>query len=177
VFESPTDATTLVRLAPVLAAHHFRRPRTTELAPTVCGPARAILPTRDGPTLGFELEGPAIAGLDASELAAWAGVRVGFDTNRRIPSASVGADVLELAGAGVVLSLELPASASVRCRRLDTAPYRTATVYSLIVNARGDRTAVAVVVHDLMGHAVCEPGQPCAIAPLGGAATAGEPPR
>ena len=168
VFHSATDDDTAERILPAMAEAAFRRPRHAWPAPAVVASDRALLPLPDGRVQSFVLVGPPVDGLDGYEPAAWSRVVTTFRKARHAPRAVQEGDALHLEGCGVRLSLGVPEGASVLSGREDTAALRTATLFSLVVNLRGDRYAEALVVREADGQTWLDRG-PCAIEVVGDA--------
>lgn len=159
VFHSHTDDNTVVRLLPAMAEALFRGPRPNVLAPTVVGPDRAVLPLPDGRLMTFTLLGPEAADTGFYERACWAGASCTFDRAPTAPRAVQRPGVLRLGAGGVWLSLVIPEGATITSRAEDVAPWRAATLFSLVVNRRGDSYAEALEVVDVGGRTLMEKKQ------------------
>lgn len=162
VYHSMTDDDTVARLLPGMAEWGFRRPPPSVRAPTVTGPDRALLPLSDGRTLCCTLVGPRLPELSAYECLTWESVRVDFVAETARPRAFLDGRALRLVGGGVRLRLGVPDGATVLAHSLDAAPFREATLHSLVVNNRGDTYAEALLLWDAEGATMQRQG-PCEI--------------
>lgn len=162
VFHSATDHVTLHRLLPAMAASNFERPRAPVLAPIVTAPDAAVLPTMDGQALRFSLVGAAIPGMDAHERAVWESITTSFVEAAHEPQARLEAIHLHLEGSGVVVSLAIPEGASVICQKEDSAAFRYARLYSVVVNSAGESCAECLTIHDIEGRSLIQQ-KPCDI--------------
>ncbi len=162
VFHSPTDDQTLERFVAGMAGWNVCRPRPPWVVPVLTGANRAVLPLPDGQALHFLLRGPAVPGTDAHEPAAWDSIAARFRPTPEAPWAIQDARRLHLAAGNVRLSLGIPEGATVLSHKEDVSSLRTSTLYSLVVNKRGDEHAEALVVHEIDGCSILRKG-PCAI--------------
>jgi hypothetical protein len=145
-----------------MAEWGFRRPPPLVRAPTVTGPDRALLPLPDGRTLSCTLVGPRLPDLPAYECLTWESVRVDFVGETARPRALLDGRALRLVGGGVRLRLGVPEGAIVMAHCLDAAPFREATLHSLVVNNRGETYAEALLLWDAEGATMQRQG-PCEI--------------
>jgi proteasome lid subunit RPN8/RPN11 len=162
VHHSAIDDATMARLLPGMAEDNFERPAPPHLAPVVVAPDEARLPLADGTAQVFSLLGPPIDGLDAREAAAWSSITTRFLARSAAPHAVHRAGFLDLYGGQAVLSLGVPAHATVGCRLVDASAVRVATMYSLVVNSPGEAYAEALTVWEVAGRTFTEMG-PCSV--------------
>jgi hypothetical protein len=132
------------------------------VVPAVTAPDEAWLPRPDGTALAFTLVGPPIPGLDAHEKARWGSVTTRFRDRAVAPRAILKDGELHLFGGPVVLALGLPPDSTVSSRIVEASPLRVATMFSLVVNVRGETYCEALTVHDVDGRTFTEM-DPCAI--------------
>lgn len=152
VFHSATDDHTVVRLLPAMAEWNFHRPALPVTVPTVTEQDSAVIPLDDGRWLRLILKGLAIPGMaGAHERAAWESIEVKFSQQKCGPQAIHESTFLRLLAGGVELRLGLPEGATLVSTIEDPATVRSARLFSLVVNRRGDKYAEAVTVHDLHG--------------------------
>lgn len=151
VFHSATDDGTAERLLPALAESAFRRPRPPWSVPVATGPDSALLPLPDGQALSFVLLGPPVPDVDGYEPAVWSQIVTTFRKPRKVPRAFQEGAQLHLEAGMTRLSLGVPSGASVLSGRKDIAIVRTATLFSLVVNARGDGYAETMIVREVDG--------------------------
>lgn len=162
VHHSSEDDETMTRLLPGMADHNFERPAPPHLAPVVTAPDEAWLPLPDGTALSFTLAGPPIPGLDAQERCCWKYVSIRH-RGKASPTRVVQKDGrLFLHGGAVVIVLGLPAGATLSSRIVEASHTRVATMYSLVINVRGETYAEALTLHDVNGRSFTEMG-PCDI--------------
>jgi proteasome lid subunit RPN8/RPN11 len=173
-YHSSVDDATMMRLLPGMAEENFLRPLLRPTVPMVTGSDEAWLPLPDGRALAFTLAGPLISGLDARETARWSSVSTRFRERAASPRAVQRDGYLYLSGGSVVLILGLPGDATLSSRLVDPAPLRVATMFSLVVNVRGEAFATALTVHDLDGRTFTEMG-PCTIEIVEQRNTGGQP--
>ncbi len=159
---SSIDDSTMTRLLPGMAEDNFVRPGFSHRAPTVTAPDEAMLPLVDGTSRTFTLSGPPIPGLNAYEKAQWTSVSTLFRDRKVQPKAIQEDDRLFLCSGPIVLALGLPPGATVSSRIVDASPLRVATMFSLVVNIRGEIYCEALTVHDVNGRSFIEMG-PCAV--------------
>jgi hypothetical protein len=162
VHHSRLDDSTMTRLLPGMAEDNFVRPRIRDMAPAVTAGDEAWLPMLDGTALAFALAGPPIPGLDAHEKAGWSSVTIRFRDRSASPMAVQTDGHLLLRAGTVELDLGLPAGSSLSSRTVEASPLRVATMYSLVVNVRGESHAEALTVHDIDGRSFTEMA-PCAV--------------
>jgi hypothetical protein len=161
-YHSSVDDSTMTRLLPGMADDNFVRPGSPHTAPVVTAPDEAMLPLADGTTLAFTLSGPSIPVLDAHEKARWTSVATLF-RDRGVHAQAIQKDErLFLCSGPVILALGLPPCATLSSRIVDASPLRVATMYSLVVNIRGETYCEALTLHDVKGRSFSEMG-PCAI--------------
>ena len=152
VFHSAVDDQTVMRLLPAMAEWNFERPRATWPVPAVTGPDTAVVPLEDGRWLRLALVGPRIPGPDVGhERAAWAHFDVAPKSQKVSPRAIHQGGSLRLVAGGLELRLGVPDGSNVISTIEDHAPIRSARLFSLVVNRRGERYAEVVSVHDLGG--------------------------
>jgi hypothetical protein len=141
-----------MRLLPAMAEWSFRRHCPAWHAPAVIGTDTAIVPLDDGRWLRLTLLGLGVPGIaDGHERAAWESFDVAFQPQESGPQGTIEAGSLRLTAGGVELRLGVPEGASIISRIEDHAPLRSAWLFSLVVNRRGERYAEVVSVHDLDG--------------------------
>lgn len=152
VFHSAVDDHTVMRLLPAMAEWNFERPRAVWPVPAVTGPDTAVVPLDDGRWLRLALVGPSIPGTDdGHEQASWACFDVARKPRKGSPRAIHKGGSIRLVAGGVELHLGVPDGANVISAIEDHAPLRSARLFSLVVNRRGERYAEVVSVHDLGG--------------------------
>jgi proteasome lid subunit RPN8/RPN11 len=159
---SSVDDSTMTRLLPGMAEENFVRPASLYRVPTVTASDEALLPLPDGTALAFTLVGPPIPGLDAHEKARWGSVTTWFRHQAVSPQAIQRDGHLYLSGGPVVLAIGLPAEATLHSHVVEASPLRVATMFSLVVNVRGETYCEALTVHDVNGRTFTEM-DPCAI--------------
>jgi proteasome lid subunit RPN8/RPN11 len=173
VFHSATDDRTVARLLPAMAEWNFERPVCAPIVPAVTGRDTAVLPLPDGRQLHFTLVGPEVPGLGAWERVEWSSIRTGFGRSRARPRALQERNRLRLEAGAVRLVLGVPEGAGVHSHVVDSAPLKTAQLYSVVVNNRGDCYAEVVIVHDVAGRSVIQKGR-CAVEVVPRLAAAGK---
>lgn len=141
------DLATLERLLPAMVDDNAVRELPIAV-PAVLGPDTAVLPQDDGRLLKFTLRGPRIPASEAFEPAVWTRIDTTFAPGLGPPTATV-TTVDRLSAAGVALALRVPAGSSLVTTVVEPAIYRVACLYSLVVNAAGDRDAKCLVVTEL----------------------------
>jgi len=150
VFHSATDDHTVMRLLPAMAEWSFEPVGPAWPAPAVTGSDTAIVPLKDGRWLRLTLLGPSVPGMEhAHERTAWESFGVAFNAQQRPSPVTIEADSVRLTACGVVLQLGVPEGATIISTTEDPAPFRSARLFSLVVNRRGERYAEVVSVHDL----------------------------
>jgi hypothetical protein len=159
---SSVDDATMTRLLPGMADDNFICPAFRQMAPIVIGCDEAWLPLPDGTALVFTLVGPPIPALGAHEKAHWGAVTTRFLDHAAAPRAVQRNGHLYLAGGSVMLALGLPSDATLSSRLVEAAPVRVATMFSLVINLRGETFSEALTVRDVHGRTYTEMG-PCAI--------------
>src|SRR5262249_51853973 len=110
----------------------------------------------------FSLVGAAIPGMAAHERVAWESVTTSFREDEHESQARIKASSLHLEGGGVVVSLAIPDGASVVCQQEDSAAFRYARLYSLVVNSSGDSCAECLMIRDIEGYSLIQQ-EPCDI--------------
>jgi proteasome lid subunit RPN8/RPN11 len=149
VFHSGTDHGTMERLLPAMAGWHFERSPHVVLSPAVTAPDAALLPLKDGRLIVFEVVGPGACG---NELGKWAAVSTKFTGKPdAVPVAGFDGASLNMESNGVRIELGVPEGATVHSRVEDRAPYRSSTLYSLVVNTRRERFAECLEVKEFGG--------------------------
>jgi Prokaryotic homologs of the JAB domain len=149
VFHSTTDDDTVMRLLPAMAEWSFQRPRVAWPVPSLTEPDSAVMPLRDGRWIRLTLMGPSVPGLtDGHVRVAWDRINIAFRPKQSSPRMIHEADSLRLIAGGVELRLGVPEGGSVVSRIEDHAAVRSARLFSLVVNRRGEYYAEVVTVHD-----------------------------
>jgi proteasome lid subunit RPN8/RPN11 len=153
VHHSLQDDETIARILPAMAEDNYQRPTdaTAVFAPIVTAPDEAELPLPDGTMRHFTLLGPLLPGLDGRQRIAWKSIATRFRERPVLPRAVFKMGFLHLAGGQVVLSLGLPEGSTVESQVVDRAPLRTAHLYSLVVNAKGETHLEVLTIHDIEG--------------------------
>ncbi len=151
VFHSGTDDATVTKLFPAMAAWNFERPRAELGVPAITGCDTASVPLGDGRTLRILLAGPKLPGIEGNERVSWSRMDVLFaESTSHSPVILDGLAVKLMAG-GVCLELGIPDGANVVSEIEDHAAVRSAKLFSLVVNRRGEKYAEALTVHDICG--------------------------
>ena len=163
VFHSGTDDETTRRMLPSFASFNFKRR-------AVCGPPlirscdEAILPQSDGYQLRILLTGESIVGTSDRLRLRWAHVSVHYPNDGDgEPQLTISRDTLILSNCDIAIHLRLPAGGAVAIiREENDAVYKVATMFSLVVNNRGDEHCERLVVREIQGESIVELG-PCQI--------------
>jgi proteasome lid subunit RPN8/RPN11 len=162
VFHSGTDHATMERLLPAMAPWNFERPPHAVTSPAVTAPDSAVLPLNDGRLMVFTIIGEPLPGGYGHELGRWGGMSTHFVGKPSTqPRASFDGAKLDLESNGIRIELAIAEGATVQICVDDKAPYRTSTLYSLVVNTRRDRFAECLEVMEFGGRcqtrvAACE---------------------
>jgi hypothetical protein len=156
VHHSLVDDEMMGRILPAMAEENYRRPCDALLTPLVRAPDEAELPQEDGTIHQFTLLGPALPGSDGRQRIRWKTIDTRFRDRPVRPRAVVSPAYLHLSGGQVVLTLGLPAGATLESQVVDRAFVRTADLYSLVVNAAGETYVNVLTMHDIGGRTVFE---------------------
>lgn len=151
VFHSATDRATMDRLLPQMAAGCMRPLRTAWRAPVVTAQDTAEVPMADGRTRSFVLLGRAIPGTAARERVRWVSISYRFRAPGGPARAVIDEGRIRLEGDGVVITLGIPDGVELACRTEDNTPVSIASVYSIVVNGRGEQMAECLEAYEFNG--------------------------
>jgi hypothetical protein len=139
-----------------MATWNYESPPPKFNAPAVLDQDTAMLPLAEGQAWVFSLVGEPIPGTQDHTRAQWAEVTTRFGKLEIPFQARVDQDRLVLAGSDTTLILRLPPATTLSCRREQAVLYKTALLYSLVVNNRGEECVDCITVHNCAGRVMLD---------------------